>query len=315
MYLNIIAQVIFRSTRGTLTFNKVSSIEIRSSWKELTSTATLTLPRNLVLKNKKVEEYITRGDEVEIKIGYNGEIYNEFKGYVISVEPNEPLTIECEDEMFRLKQKSFTKSWSKVTLKELLEFVAGGYPMSCLDTTLQNYMIEGATAVQVFDNLQQDLGIYTYFRDGVLHCGFPYSSTFSKVKYNLQGNVKKNDLKYKTADATKIKVRVSAKQPNGIEIKVEAGDPEGELRELKLGSYLPEKEMKAHADSILKLYKYDGYKGSLTGFGWPRVNHGDQADLIDPRYPERAGSFLVDKVVTRVGSVFFERIVDLGPKV
>ena len=42
--------------------------------------------------------------------------------------------------------------------------------------------------------------------------------------------------------------------------------------------------------------KYEGFRGSFTTFGLPKVKHGDIVELIDKNLTERTGSYLVKEV-------------------
>ena len=74
-----------------------------------------------------------------------------------------------------------------------------------------------------------------------------------------------------------------------------------ELRELALAEY--------------KRVSFDGFDGTVTGFGLPRTNAGDTLKLVSEREPERNGMYLVESVTVRYGNAYFERINRLGYKV
>lgn len=57
---------------------RFSEVKIETSWKSLTDTAEITLPRNV--KGFKVSELLKEGDAVEILLGYDGNLKPEFSG-------------------------------------------------------------------------------------------------------------------------------------------------------------------------------------------------------------------------------------------
>jgi hypothetical protein len=301
---------------GRLLMKSVSDITIKSTFKQITDTATIIIPRNDKLKDKYVADYIKRGDAVEIKLGYNDELHTEFLGYVREVGSDIPLVIECEDEMFQLKRKPITKSWSKVTLQELVQVIAPGYKYDLVDPkmNLGKFTITGATPAKVLHELQSQYGLYAYFRDKVLHVGFAYQSqNYQTHIYHFQKNVKSNGLKFRNKEEFKLKVKAISNLSNGKKETVELGDDEGELRTLNFIGLLKE-DLKKHAQAELSKFKYDGYRGDLTGFGLPRTRHGDVVRLDDGNYPEREGKYSIDGVTIRFGMNGYERNNELGPR-
>ena len=98
--------------RGELILKKIQSVRIESSWKRLTDTAEITLPRKAIhldqgkvkVSFKQVKEWFRRGDPVLIELGYNGNYEIEFAGYITHVSADIPIKIKLEDEMYQLKK-------------------------------------------------------------------------------------------------------------------------------------------------------------------------------------------------------------------
>ncbi|GAA4271629.1 hypothetical protein U6A24_13670 [Aquimarina gracilis] len=129
-------------TIGTYVFREVHEIEVITSWRTITDTATVKLPRrarfvrikdennNSDNENKetwevtKLVNVIKSGDEVTIKLGYNDEITPVFIGYVREIKGRVPIEITCEDVM--LKYKGLRHRWSKdnALLKDIRNFFA-----------------------------------------------------------------------------------------------------------------------------------------------------------------------------------------------
>ena len=67
------------------------------------------------------------------------------------------------------------------------------------------------------------------------------------------------------------------------------------------------------ADKELQTISYDGYQGSITGYGLPRTMPGDSLQIIDDRELDREGVYLIDSVQIRYGSdTGYERINQLS---
>ena len=71
---------------GKLKFTAASEINIKKSWKNFTGTASIKLPKAIYYddgsgvykKVKHIGDYIKVGDKVEIKLGYNRQLFTEF---------------------------------------------------------------------------------------------------------------------------------------------------------------------------------------------------------------------------------------------
>ena len=94
----------------------VNNVSIKSSFKNMTDTAQITLPRKITWTTKTgqklslingVKSIIQRGDKIKIELGYytNGTagLREVFNGYVTKLVPNAPVIIDCEDSMFVIK--------------------------------------------------------------------------------------------------------------------------------------------------------------------------------------------------------------------
>jgi len=124
-----------------ITFNFVNNIEISSSFKDLTKSAKITFPRNLNFNGLNLmrgsNPIFGRGDRVIIKMGYEylnpkggspetlSTLKEVFRGYVVKVGMGTPVELECQDQMFGLKQMKVMypvkgDSAAKITLKNLL---------------------------------------------------------------------------------------------------------------------------------------------------------------------------------------------------
>ncbi|MDD3458549.1 MAG: hypothetical protein PHO74_03650, partial [Weeksellaceae bacterium] len=95
----------------------MSDIKIESNWRQLTDTAEITLPRNvLFFEENDLREVFKRGDSVEIKLGYDDVLITEFTGYISQVFANIPILIRCQNEMFKVKQIPVNYSHANVSL-------------------------------------------------------------------------------------------------------------------------------------------------------------------------------------------------------
>jgi len=313
-------------TIGPLALDFVNDITIESSWKDLTDTCTLRIPRQvLVLGRQLLPDVVKVGDRVVVRYGYDDQLRTEFSGYVVGVKTGPPVEIQCEDDMYLLKRKPMTQSWRDVSLQTLLEYVRAqhglSFPIQVLGAAgLGKFTINQATGAEVFDALRKDYGIRCFFRAGTLVAGDPYKAldTAPRHAIAMQGNVVSHDLQYVRAQDVRIKVRaishIEGKKKGRKRIVKEFGDKlDGELRTLNFVG-VSEADLIQRGEAELKRLRFDGYRGTVTTFGIPLVEHGDVVTIQDGDYPERAGDFAVDKVSKSFGTGGSRRTLTLGPK-
>ncbi|TGE23557.1 hypothetical protein [Hymenobacter metallicola] len=313
-------------TIGRFTLDFVNDIQIESTWQQLTDTCSIRLPRKaLVLGGQLLPDVLKVGERVEVKYGYDGVLRTEFVGYIVGVKTGPPAEIQCEDEMYLLKRKPITHSWRSVSLQGLLEYIRSQAGLSFgIETlgaaNLGKFTINQATGAQALDALRKDYGIRSFFRAGVLIAGDPYKAVAQAPRHLLtfSRNVISNDLQYVRAQDVRIKVRaishIEGKKKGRKRIVKEFGDLlDGELRTLNFVG-VAEADLEARAKAELARLRFDGYRGTLTTFGAPYVEHGDVVVIQDPDYPEREGAYAVDKVVKSFGVGGSRRVITLGPK-
>ena len=305
-----------RLTISGFVFEFVNQFEIVSSWENLTDTCSIVIPKKIVYKRDGVRlDNITegsnpvfkRGDAVKIETGYDDNLTTRFEGFLSEITPNLPLMFECQDLLWKLKQTTVDKfSEKNVTLKSLLTAIMPtDIPFSALDFTLGLFRVQKATVAEVLEYLKKTYGIISYFRDGVLISGFAYTGTEAAdrtvLKFQLEdGNVvDDSNLVYKRDDDVKIKVKAISIHPDNTKTEIETGDSEGELRTLHFYD-VSETELRRLANEKIERLKYEGWRGSFTGFLEPEVKHGDVVNIVSTTFPEKNGLYLVKGVTTSV---------------
>lgn len=175
-----------RSNVYTMDF--VNDVEIESTWKNLTTTAKLVFPKNVYVQTPKgLVSWVTqdmyantsnttppvllRGDRISISLGYYSPqgtpLNEEFNGFITKINPKIPLEIECQDNMWLLKQaqcpnKVFPASqYSVQTIIEYLlknAFVAPGnvYLTDVLQPSLAK--INVINGVGISENIKTNVG-------------------------------------------------------------------------------------------------------------------------------------------------------------
>lgn len=341
-------------TTRKVEFNFVNSIEIESSYENLTDTCKIIIPRKLTFEGKDLfngeNPIFQRGDKIEVLIGYKPNITKVFSGYIKNVGSNIPTVLECEDEMYQLKQwtvnypsKVGIIERSKkgkllkhpkiipfsVKLDELLDYCLSDHDVEydIIDNIdLGQFRMINATPAAALDKLKSEYGLYSYFIDKtengitkrVLHVGFANdASVTSEAELKMEQTVINSDtLEWQRAEDVRIQcVAISMYPDNTKSDPITFGDPDG--NQITIHKYnMNESALKFAAEQWIKENKYTGYRGEVETFGEPIINHGDRVKITSKKLPERDGTFLVKKV-KRVYSVDAgnHQILTLGAKV
>lgn len=319
-------KLICEITIGTLVFDFVNNVEINSSWKNLTSTAVIKLPRNITkLENEKLDAKIKRKDRVKIKLGYDNELKDEFEGYVTSVKPTYPIEITCDDGMYIYKEKPVKpKNFSsKSSIKDVFDYM--GIKESEYEVfggSASNISLPGAfsitndegTIAKVFEKLSKASAILNiYMRMGKIMVGKQYDpeKKIADHIFVIGKNVVSTNLTFRKKEEILLDVTAISKNSNGKQISVHAGDYTGDKRTLNYND-LTEAQLQKEADAEVEKLKYTGYTGDFTAFGIPSVNHGDIVNLIDLESKDREGKLYVDTVQKTFGTGGYRQKITLG---
>jgi hypothetical protein len=311
LFMNMCSMV----TLGKVTLNNVTKFEISENIGDISTTAKIIIPQNnYAYKNwdnqKPITEQIVVGDKVVIYAGYDGELQKEFEGYISEIGSESPLVVECED-MYILRQNKITKSYREATLKQVMEDITKdmGVKVECDDVKLGKYIIENLSTYNVLQDLKDNYGLSSRFKDGVLTVGLShlFGGRFDTYTYYMNqkvegskfsGNVKKSNLKYKKKEDFKIRCKATATTADGKKVTIEVGskDKDASERSLNFAGKMTKQELKQVAEGVMAKYVYDGYTGDVIGFGLPRTHAGGSLTITDNLYPQRGGTYLIEKV-------------------
>ena len=303
-------------------FTQIVNVEIESTTRLLSDTATIELPLSAVLENTQrlsLEKEIKRGDEVLLKLGYDNSLNTEFEGYVTDIKADKTLKITCEDKMYSLRKSIANKGFKNTTLKEILSYLSDAFKFDLNSKgpgiNLDAFIIKNLTGLQVLEKLKKDYGLTIFFdKNKELYAGLAYVYKGSSVKYDLALNVVKSDLTFKKAEDIQFKIKAISILKNNERLEIEIGDTEGDLRTLYFKGISSETELEQLANEEIQKYKYDGYEGKLTAFGLPFTQVGSDAKIVDENYPGREGVYYVESVKTSFGQSGYRRNVELGIK-
>lgn len=299
-------------------FSFVNAVEITRDMEKLTTTAKITMPKK-VRWDGMSEIPVKRGDTVKISLGYDGELQPAFYGYVREVGFKTPVVIECEDEMFRLKQMpAVKKAYRSVNLETLLQDQGLTCRLNIMgEQSLGAYRVTADTVASLLGKLSQQ-GVRSFFRyeDGepVLYAGviFEREAAPSQVFRTGINIISDSSLNQQKADTMRLRVKAVSLMPDNRKIKVEVGDADGELRTLHTYNK-SESELKAWAEQEVKRLKRDGLTGSFTTFGAKLVDALDAVALVIDGV--KMGVYQVKKNVIKYGDGGFRQEITLGLRV
>lgn len=319
LYLNLCSRLTIEPQKGgKIILDRISSAEISKTVEVFGDKATVVIPRRYGDGSDELTCYISVGDRVCLELGYNGDLKIEFEGYIRGIESGFPMRLHLDDETFVLRSNSFVKSWKTVKLKEVLEYIAPGYEVDCYDAELGKFQIDNQSTLAVLRSLKTQYGFYSAIRGKKLVCKFKYEIADTKQvhTYDFSRNVKKNALKYRRKEDKKINIRAVSYNRDGKKVEEVVGSKEqfsstktlsftnktvGELRELALAEY--------------NRVSFDGFEGTVTGFGIPLTNAGDTLEIVSEREKEQEGRYLIESVTVRYGNAYYERINRLSYKI
>ncbi|MEI8086997.1 MAG: hypothetical protein WCG93_12355 [Paludibacter sp.] len=299
-------------TRGKVLVRRFSKVKIESSWKKLTDTAEVVLPRKVKDFDRfKINEVFQAGDPIIIRMGYDGELVTEFEGYIFKVTTGVPVVITCEDEMYMLKRETVSVSKASCNLKELLNAIAPGYTVLCDDTAIGSVRYANKLVSEILDDLKSKMGLNTYFRGKTLVCGRTSIDGGSRVKVTLERQASET---MKERNVEQVYVKVESLQKNGKMLKADKGEKKGNSIVIKQPNLTKIEIERVVDDAYAKAMK-PGLEGDLTLFGIPRVQHGMIVDLKSMLYAEKKVAYYVDSVTKTVEhGQGYRQVAKLGDK-
>lgn len=114
----------FRNKKGEWRLGILAECEIEKSSKNLADFATIVLPEAHFNEVLNIQESISRGDEVVIKLGYDNDLVTEFEGYIKEIITNESsLKIKCEDGLFLFRKGVPNKEFKPTDVKTLANYL------------------------------------------------------------------------------------------------------------------------------------------------------------------------------------------------
>jgi len=330
-------------TIGRFRFSGVCDVQIRKSMHSIVESATIKIPSiSRITSNGKTTgqnivtgEQFSDGDPVVIKLGYNGDLHTEFIGFVKCRDLNMPLKVECEGYCWLLRRSTVTDFRGSIPLRQLLNLAVSSidarYNIKVIcdaDIDLNNVVIDNQSGFEVINDLSKytdDCLTCFFIQPDTLWCGLIYTSYSSGldpldlglVNYRLGYNlVKENNLNERVSENDPVKVKYSKRLSNGERLFAESDAFKDYVRTHSriLNQLKDANALKRLANEKAYKLNYSGYEGNINPFLQPFALPGYQANIIDDRYPEKNGVYIIEGTEVRFGINGAKRIVEIGPK-
>jgi hypothetical protein len=309
-------------TIGDYAFTGIAEVTTQSSWDLMTDTAVVIVPKKLNWEGKPLvldgNPILKKGNKVRIELGYDDRLHKVFDGYATAIHANTPITIDCQDAMWLLKTGRFNKAYRSASMSQLLNDMlkpSGVKYEVVADYDLGMVRFSNVTPAKVLEDLRKTYLMKCFFRDSILYVGQAIVAKLQSehtIKFNR--HVVENNLEYVKKEDVKIKLRCVIMYPDNKKVEFEIGANDGEVRTFNQYN-VSEQTMRTLAEAELERLRYDGYKGSLTVFGEPFVQHGDIVRLIDDEYPDHEGRFLVKSVGRKFSPQGYRQALEIEGKV
>lgn len=311
----------------SLFFQNINDISIVSSWKNLTDTCVVKLPRrykSIMDKNKKsivLDNVLKTGSEVDVKMGYNFDLKTRFKGFLKAVKPNYPVELEMEDQMYVWKRtKVAPKAFRGGNVADILQHLGiKDYKVMGIASIGDYAVIDGNTVARELERLKEVSGFPVFLRNGVVHFGGQYEPDVKKRtnhRFVIGFNVISHSLEYKLKEDNKVRVKVTSKLANGDNNSVEVGE-HGDGVNFTTIQALPgitdDDILKKIAYEKIDKISYTGWRGKIVVFGEPIIQHGDTVELEDMDDGIIKGKYFVDTVEIKASTTSaYTQEVELG---
>ena len=239
-----------------------------------------------------------KGDFVRVSLGYDNRNTLVFEGFVHRINYTENLVLECEGYANQLREKYFSKSYQKTTLKQILTDLIQGTDILLSpridDVPLTNVWFKNATAFKVLEWVQKELCCKVFF-DGKYLYADPERSTGS-VRLRVGWNViNANALTIQQSES--VQINVVEKDAAGTVKKTKSESKKySNVKEIKARSGLPAQYLRKVATELQGESDYSGYAGNIECFLEPHVFKCDKIELDDARFPERAGTYFAEEI-------------------
>lgn len=314
---------------------KANNITWNSSTGGFTDTCSITLPlAPYVRKTTQSTEHVgaartasidacafKAGDRVIVKLGYDNDNREVFRGFVSRVNFRNQLVLECEGYSYQLRNRFFSKSYQQTTMIAILQDLVSGTDIKLSPKTdslpLTGVWFKNAPAIKVLEWLQKECCCKVFFDGEYLYAGasrYVYANpqrTTQTVKLRIGYNVvNADDLTQTIGEQLQIQIVERDAKGEVKKTRSEVGKYSS-VKEVRVRAGLPAVFLKKAVEELQSEQNCDGFGGCITTFGEPHVLKADKIQITDNRFPERSGYYFADSVEGTFGEQGFRRKIRL----
>jgi hypothetical protein len=300
----------------------------------------------VITESVETAKQFEEGELVQIKLGYNGSLKNEFSGFISRVNFTTPLEVECEGYSYQLRKKTYNKTFIKAELLDILKYLVAGTDIVLDEKQIPRFLIEKLkisehSGIEVLEKIKEcsHHTIHIFFTGNILYAGLlgldyknlKYFPEKSNVTYRLGWNViKDNNLKLRQAKNADVTVRFIGEKKDGTKETViingktftkdnvkkttASAGITGETKVIRTHAVTDKVSLGKMAEAKMLKLSYDGYEGMITTFLQPYCEPGFRVTLEDKKYTERSGRYLVESIEVTYGVNGARRRVGIGLK-
>ena len=223
----------------SFTFDFVHEFSATNTWVDMTNQCKITFPKNIYVRDannkllplggtqtdKLIRNLFLRGDKVTVSYGYwldNGDrtLTQIFDGFIAKVASKKPIQLECEDNVWLLKQISCKRQvWPKTkSVQQLLQSFLVGTPFTVNELTritIGDFIVENETVAQLLARLRKEFHLEAFFggpTNTELRIGLsPYIQSEAVLHYfAFQNNIISESLDWQRKDDIKLSAVVQS---------------------------------------------------------------------------------------------------------
>lgn len=328
-------------TIGKVRFTGVLEVVIRKSVYSIAETATIKIPAiaSLLKAGNASPELINtaaafkEGERVNIRLGYNGLLQDEFSGFVKKLTPGMPMQIDCEGYSWLLRRNRPALKGKDSKLKTIVAAAVANLKghenitVKCDEDLEFSGMASGnMSGFDVINYISKytDENITFFFSDPkTIWCGRFYAAAMKGrsfnnaevVKYRIGYNTPRaNNLQQHSIDTEPGIVTYSRRTIDGIRIAHTASGvgTNAVVHAAVLNHVKDSFGMKLLAEERVRQHTYEGYEGKLTAFLQPYVMPGNKVHVSDALNAKMDGTYVVESTEVIFGIKGARRKVELG---
>jgi hypothetical protein len=227
----------FPNRNKVMSLNYVNKFECKIGWEDLTNNATVVIPKNVIARDLNgnsvpllgtninigngTDPLFLRGDRIRVSSGYwyvndlgaqVQDVTLKFEGFISKVHSKMPITLECEDNGWILKQiKAPDKVYGNgVSIQSVIADLVKGTGLvvatestTKIDFNIGTFFTKNETVMQVLARIKSVYKVGVYIRGNEIRIGYPtyyqkdVQNPLRPFIFRFQKNIISDSLEYR----------------------------------------------------------------------------------------------------------------------